>query len=155
MDIAVDKIKAQFDRVGYPRRPTPAEIKQAWMRGRNLPKSVGRPAPVSQPRTIRAPLPLPLARAEVERLTTAYPAYECKTAKYQSLLRWRIKNGYRPLRGGHAGCFWFRDWSVLKFIAEELGGPVCNIKSCLDPSIMVQYEARLYMAKARAKPARK
>jgi hypothetical protein len=70
-----------------------------------------------------------------------------KTAIYQRNERWRRKNGYHYEPGRGRSPLYLR-WCIFKFIHEELGGPDGNIKSCLNPSVIVNYEAKLYMKKA-------
>jgi hypothetical protein len=140
LDLTDSQIQPAFDCYGYPQRSTAADIKQAWMRGRmkrTLPKVT-----TPMPRMVRAkPVPAEQPVAPLNR-------HDSRTARYNRLRRWRERNGYRTGRGMTFG---FREWAVCKFIHECLCGPDANIKSCLDPSIMVQYEAKFYMARAKAK----
>jgi hypothetical protein len=153
LDLAPDQIQTAFASSGYPHVSTSSEIKQAWMRGRLKKRAVPKPFSALSHRALpKIVIPMPRtvrARPVVaEQPPTELNRCESRTARYNRLRRWRERNGYRTGRGMTFG---FREWAVCKFIHECLCGPDANIKSCLDPSIMVQYEAKFYMARAKAK----
>lgn len=53
-------------------------------------------------------------------------------AKWNRISRWRIKNGYKPVKNCTLA---FREWTILNFITNELGGPNGNIESSLNAGL--------------------
>jgi hypothetical protein len=141
MCLPYKQVEKLFSSNGYPNTSAPTVVKQAWMRGkqkkRAMPKKASKshralPVPkvvVSMPATVRV-------KPTVVEIPPMVPnPRECRTAKYQRLRRWRLRNGYRTGTGMSKA---FREWAILQWIHENLGGPVGNFRSCLDSSLWLR-----------------